>query len=115
MTTKRFITLPNGHRTSIGEYVRSWRILKTMHGDKLVGRFSHFPVPARDILADISYGVHDRINRHIPGHGVGRKWHHDWQRETSYAAQQVNTPRLVIHWLPKWIAARLPHKEWSNT
>jgi hypothetical protein len=109
-----FITLPNGNRTSLGEYVRSWRILKGMHGDKLVGRFSHFPQPARSVLEEISRGMHDRINRHIPGYGVGRKWHDDWQRETANAARALNTPRLAIHWLPKWIAAKFPDREWSN-
>lgn len=48
----------------------------------------------------------NRINRHIPNYGRGRKWAPDWQRETLQAAGRLNTPRLVIDWLPRHLKAR---------
>jgi hypothetical protein len=104
------IGLPDGRHVLIPEYVRSWRILLTIPPDRSVANWSHFPTSAREILASISAGIHDRINRHIPGHGQGRKWDADWQRATLQAAHQLNHPRLRIHWLPEWLRARFAHR-----
>lgn len=62
----KFITLPNGRQTSIPEYVRCWRLLKAMNPEREVTNWSWFPVPARDILREMVFGVHDRINHHLP-------------------------------------------------
>lgn len=58
----RVITLPNGRQVSLGEYVRSWRILKTLPAHATVAGWSHFPETAAYILAEIRFGVMDRVN-----------------------------------------------------
>lgn len=93
MKTIRLITLPSGRRVTIGEYVRSWKTLKTLPPNRLVDRWSHFPTPAGEILREISYGVHDRINKHLPWWNRGRKWAEDWYRETRQAADRINHPQ----------------------
>lgn len=102
----RVITIPCGRQVTLGEYVRSWKILKTLPPNRLVDRWSHFPTPAGEILREISYGVHDRINKHLPWWHRGRKWAEDWQRETRQAADRINHPGLIIDWLPPWLKAR---------
>lgn len=66
MTPKRMITLPSGRRITIGEYVRSCRILKTMDLDDEVAKWEWYPCKVSHILHDIRWGIHDRINQGIP-------------------------------------------------
>lgn len=106
----RIIVKPNGRPVAIGEYVRCWRILKTAHPDALAGNWQHFPASASEILSDIRWGLHDRINRHLPWFNCGRKWSWQWQTETMRAAIALNTPRLAIHWLPAWLMPRFGHR-----
>ena len=108
-STVHLITLPNGRDVTVGEYARSWRMLKTLPPDRLVERFSHFPETAAEILREIGRAVHDRINRHIPGFGRGRKWSQDWERAAIQTAIRVNQPRLVIDWLPQDFRRRLAY------
>lgn len=110
MGTQRAIRLPNGKWCSLGSYVKSWRTLKTLPGDASVRGFDHFGSAAADILRDLHYGLHDRINRHDPAYGKGRKWDQMWQVETRRTAQNVNTPRLAIHWLPMEWRQRFEHR-----
>jgi len=100
------ITLPNGRHCRLGVYLRAWRTLKTLPTAALVDGFTHGPVPPALVLAELQRGIHDRINRHVPGFGKGRKWDWVWQSETLRAAIKLNTPRLAIHWLPVWLRAR---------
>lgn len=104
------IVLPNGKRTSVSRYVAAWRTIRTLPADTRLPRFGHFPEPAGDILRSMRDGMHDRINRHDSRHGVGRKWSHDWQREALNVAWRVNTPRLVIDWLPVEFKTRFAHR-----
>ena len=97
---KHVIRLPNGKTCSLRTYVDSWRALKGMRPELDVNGFDHFPTPAKSILRALRAGMHDRINRHVPGYGQGRKWSSDWQRHVRQAAWQVNTPRLILNWLP---------------
>jgi len=104
----RIIALGNGKRVSLGEYVRIWRRVRqapsgTIYTESLCG---WWPTTRETILAQFSAGVHDRINRHLPGYGVGRKWKPQWQSEMRRTARQVNTPRLRISWLPKELRGR---------
>jgi hypothetical protein len=58
----RVITLPGGRSVTLGEYVRSWRVLKTMPAGASVAGWDWHPVRAGDILREIAYGVMDRVN-----------------------------------------------------
>lgn len=71
---------------------------------------SRWPSTAREVLAEFRAGMHDRINRHLPGYGVGRKWESDWQRECIQAAGRLNTPRLCVGWLPMWLRPRFANR-----
>ena len=104
------IVLPNGNRVLVGTYVAAWRTLKTMDPQQLIAGFSWFPTPAGEVLTEMRRGLADRINRRDPAHGRGRKWDPDWQTETWRASRALNTPRLVIHWLPPWLKARYAHR-----
>lgn len=104
------IRLPTGRSVAATEFARSWRTLKTLAPDALVRGWDHFPAPAARILAEIRTGLHDRINRHLPGYGEGRHWSPQWQAETARAAHEVNQPRRVVRWLPAHLRARLAHR-----
>lgn len=65
---------------------------------------------ASDALQQFRAGMHDRINRHAPGFGAGRKWASGWQRETMQAAARLNTPRLIIDWLPDHLRGRFAYR-----
>lgn len=107
--SKRWVTLPNGHKCSLGEYVRSWKVLNTMPANQDVAGFGHFPESVGSIRARLLAGLDDRINRHTPGYGKGRKWDADWQNTMARAARDLNTPRLRIHWLPLDLRAKFGH------
>lgn len=109
----RYITLPNGRRALLAAYCYSWRQMKQAEPDKPIRGFDLFAMPAADILREIRRGVHDRINRHIPGYGVGRKWDDDWQRDALHTARRVNTPRLIVRETevhPVELRPRLAHR-----
>lgn len=61
---KAYITLPNGKPCSIGVYVRAWRRLKAAPPLQDIKGWDWFPTHACSVLADISRGCRDRINRH---------------------------------------------------
>ena len=60
-----YITLPNQRRVSAGQYAAAWKAIKAQP-DALYPGFDHFPTRGREILAKMSAGLHDRINRHLP-------------------------------------------------
>lgn len=110
---KRYITLPNGKPVSLPVYCSAWCTLHTLDPDERISGFDHFPMEAGRVLREIQRGVQDRINRHLPGYGRGRKWSDDWQRAAGHTARRVNTPRLIVclpevH--PVELRARLTHR-----
>lgn len=109
---KRVIRLPNGKQVGIGAYARAWKKLAAgKYADDDVFRdWDYFPVTADVVLLKMRDGMHDRINRHLPAYGRGRKWSSDWQREVEHTARLVNTPRLVVRWVPRDLRARLSHR-----
>ena len=103
---KRVIVLPNGKAVSLACYTARWKAVKAAPADAEIRGWDHFPTPAADVLRELRFGMHDRVNRRDPAYGVGRKWDADWQRETAHAARALNQPRLAIHWLPAWLKPR---------
>lgn len=100
----KVITLPNGHRTSLGTYAKSWRAIK-QKPDSMFSGFCHFPERGHCILQRMREGLHDRINQHLPYYGKGRKWDPDWQRITGYSAILLNS-RTIIDYLPPHLKPR---------
>lgn len=76
---QRVITLPNGRQCSLAVYVKAWRALLEADPEERIAGFSYSSERAADILREMRYGMHDRINRHLPGFGCGRKWKADYQ------------------------------------
>lgn len=109
-SSQRYITLPDGHHCSLGKYVEAWSILRGAYHNSNVSGFDHFPMTAPEVLRELRYGMHDRINRHIPGHGIGRKWDQNWQRAALQTALAVNTPRLIVRYCPPDFRVRLAHR-----
>lgn len=109
--TKRIVDLPGNRKVSLGHYVQCWRkVLSCAPGTEFKSGFNRWPESRETILREFRRGMADRINRHIPGFGKGRKWAYEWQIETERAARQLNHPRLVIHWLPIWLKPRFAHR-----
>lgn len=80
---KQCITIPSGKRVSIPAYCAAWKSLKAAHPDTEVKGWNWYPTSPRDILAQISYGVHDRINKHLP-----------WKRHIKSNVCAIYKPKL---------------------
>ena len=113
MTSQRYVTLPNGRACGLGKYVAAWRKLRKIVAadpDAQVSGFDYFPCAAWEVLRDLRVGMHDRINKHDPRYGHGRKWSSDWQRAATHCANAVNTPRLIVRYVPPDFRVRLAHR-----
>lgn len=85
------IGLPNGRRCSIiPSYIASWRALIAMDGGAEVRGWDWHSTPARDILRRLRGDLNERINRHLPAYGQGRKWDRQWQIDCRRDARIVN-------------------------
>lgn len=104
------IVLPNGRPCGLGTYAAAWRAVLKMPREEMVKGFAFFPEPAWSVLTAMRGGLSERINAKIPGYGVGRKWANDWYFETYRAARMLNTPRLIIDWLPAWLKPRFAER-----
>lgn len=99
--SKRYIVLGCGRKIGLGRYVAAWKTCLDLDPGARIGRgVDGCGQTAGEALRDLREGLQDRINRHLPGYGKGRKWSSDWQRAMSQAAWQVNRPRRILHWLP---------------
>lgn len=112
----RCIVLASGRRMPLGRYVAAWRQCKAIvaadDGDTWMRETpgSEYGGTVADALRELRDGLADRINRHIPGYGRGRKWSDDWQRHALQTAHAVNTPRLIVRWAPRDLMPRLAHR-----
>lgn len=90
------VRLGSGRRLPLGGYVRVWKQLIDLArvDPDATGRFS--PVTMDEIstvgeaLRAFRAGMHDRINRHMPGYRVGRKWTLEWQTSVSRVARLLD-------------------------
>lgn len=108
----RVVTLGDGKQVPLGAYVEAWRRVRELEPSASLDRglCSRDSTTAGDVLREFRNGMHDRINRHIPGFGIGRKWSWEWQTETRRAAHDLNNPRLRFYWLPDWLRPRFEHR-----
>lgn len=98
---KRYITLGDGRKIGLGKYVAAWKACLELPANTPIGRgVSGFGDTAGEALVALRRGLDDRINRNIPGYGVGRKWTQDWYFSTWNASRAINNPRLIVRWLP---------------
>lgn len=104
------MTLPNRKSVTLGEYVRSWKRLKTLPSGARISNFGHFPEKAETILREIHFGIHDRINKNLSHYGQGRKWDGNWQAEAERTARAVNTPRLIVRYVMPDLLSKLKHR-----
>ena len=97
----RYVTLGDGRRIGLGAYVAAWARCKQLPGETRVMRCPDgLSGTVGDALRQLRAGMHDRINRHVPGYGVGRKWADGWFWEAKRFSDQINTPRLIVRWAP---------------
>jgi hypothetical protein len=97
----RVIRLGCGRTIGLGAYVRAWKTCLVLGPNTPIGRgVDGWGQSAGEALRDLRKGLDDRINRHLPWYGKGRKWDHDWWCSMRRAANELNHPRLVIRWLP---------------
>jgi len=97
----RYVTLGDGRKIGLGRYVAAWKACKALPPGAPIGRgVSGFGQTAGEALRELQAGLDDRINRNIPGYGVGRKWSSDWFFATWNASRALNNPRLIVRWLP---------------
>lgn len=98
---KRYVTLGCGRPIGLGRYVAAWKACRDLPENTPIGRgVDGWGQNAGEALRDLRFGLHDRINRQIPGYGVGRKWSSDWYFATWTASRALNNPRLIVRWLP---------------
>jgi len=115
-TAVRVVRLPNGKRVTLAEYLRSWKALRSMEEGAAVSGFSYRTETASSVRRELRKGIDERINQHLPGYGVGRKWDSDWQRWATITAIQVNTPRRIVRpsEVPFSLRKRLAHRLTQN-
>ena len=113
---RRYVTLGDGKRVSLGSYVRVWRFALGLPTGTPLSRDlqDRWPSERETVVRQFRAGMHDRISRHLPWYGRGRKWCHDWQRAATQCAAAVNTPRLIVRWVPRDLRARLQHRLWQG-
>ncbi len=104
------VRLPKGSLVTMGRYVAAWKALRSLPPGAQVNGWDHFPTPAKDVLRKMRAGMHERISRHLPWWEKGRKWEGQWQRDAHRTAWEVNTPRLVVRWVPMDLRKRLAHR-----
>lgn len=110
------IQLPNGKRVSVAAYVKAWRIIRDADPRREFGAWSHFPESAATIRREMLAGLDARINRHIPGFNIGRKWEPGAYWEAWRLSRAVNSPRLIVRraQVPLEYRARLASRIWSD-
>jgi hypothetical protein len=109
----RYVTLGCGRRVSLASYVAAWkRTIALLPDTRVFGspHESRAPVTAAEARRQFRAGLHDRINRHDPRFGVGRKWDSDWQRAVRYTATLLQVPRVSLDWLPPDLRNQLSHR-----
>lgn len=104
------IRLPNQKLCSLSAYARAWKAIKNLPPATSVFGWACWPVQAGEVLEVLRFGLHDRINRHVEWHGKGRKWGEGYQVEFRRAGRAVNTPRLILDWLPADLRDRFGHR-----
>lgn len=71
------ITLPNQRQCRVGQYAAAWRTLLKAKPEASFPGFGFHAETAASILSAMRGGLSERINRHIPGYGIGRNWSND--------------------------------------
>jgi hypothetical protein len=108
---RRVIRTASGTVT-LGQYVAAWkRVVANPNAtfkSSLTCVFGSFT--AAELRREFLFGVNDRINRHVPGYGIGRKWNNQWFLQMYRAAAELNRPRLRIYWLPADLKTRFAHR-----
>lgn len=94
------VRLGTGRLIPLGVYVAGWKRCLELPPETPLRRgvTGWWPTTVGETLADLRAGMDDRINRHLPWFGAGRKWQSDFQRHLRLAASAVNTPRLAVRW-----------------
>jgi len=108
--TARYVTLGDGRKIGLGAYVRAWKGCLRLDPKTPIGKGIYgLGQTAGEALLDLRDGMDDRINRHDPRFGRGRKWAWDWQRDARNLAWRLNN-RIVIDWMRPEFKQRFAHR-----
>lgn len=115
--SKRYIVLGDGRRIGLGRYVAAWKACLKLPPKTWIGLgISGTGERADEAIDELRRGLADRINRHIPGYGKGRKWAIDWYSAAWRIAWNLNGRRIVTYErdCPKELRARLAHRFYAE-
>lgn len=113
--SQRYIMLGCGRRIGLARYVEAWKACLALDPKTWIGRgVDGLGQNAGEALRDLRRGLHDRINRHIPGFGQGRKWDSDYQRHIGHIANRLNMRCIIWQvetrcWPTEW-QSRFAHR-----
>lgn len=111
------IRLPNGRQVTIPTYCAAFRRVRSADPNQWINPrdWDGFGCRADRLLRQMRDGMAERINRHMAGFGVGRKWSAEWQRGAREVAYRL--PRRIItreRECPKELRARLAHRLYQD-
>lgn len=115
----RVIRLGSGRSVTLGAYVKAWRTVlaadpgATFRGSPCGWHGAY--ETAGESLRQFRAGMVDRINRHLPGFGQGRKWDPEWQRAARDVSRRMRD-RIITRDrdCPSEIRPRIAHRLYGN-
>lgn len=103
----QYIRIPGGRQVTVGEYVRSWKILLGVDPGANVPRWGEWGSKAGEVLQEIRAAIHDRINRKDPTYPKGRRAGDDYSRALAQFHMYVVNPRVVIDFIDPILGKRV--------
>jgi hypothetical protein len=88
---KQYISLPALQRKiGLRQYVQAVKLAKAHKTERFsTGLTCWWPCTGEDVVNQFRTGMHDRINRHLPHFGKGRKWKSIYQTELSRDCRRI--------------------------
>ena len=92
--SKRYVTLGDGRKVTLGQYTEAWKLAKSLPPSTKVrgspdATFRDAPNTAGDAVQEFRRALNDRINQKTPGFEQGRKWDATWQSDARRLADTM--------------------------
>ncbi len=109
----RCVIIPCGRPVSVRQYAAAWRMVRSLPPDTPIRarQWDHCDTTAGRVLRDMRHGLHDRINRHVPRYGIGRRWEPEYAGDVARLARTLRD-RCVVRPcdVPRDLVPRLAHR-----
>lgn len=107
--------LGDGRRVTLASYLATIRAAKANPEARFArGLRDRWPCTGAEILADWRAAAADRVNRHRPHYGHGRKWEWTWQRDAQRVASNLAGRVITMaRDCPPELRNRLAHRLYS--